>query len=65
MTKLRYMVPIIPPLLGEVILDKTHVQYAWLTYFKLYNFIPKDLIRNNNKHKPMASNRYKIEDNNM
>ena len=29
MMKLQYMVPIIPPLLGEVLfIDKTHVQYS-------------------------------------
>ena len=46
---------------GSFIIDKTYIQYAWLIYFKLYNFIPEDHIRNSNKHKPMASNRYKIE----
>ena len=46
---------------GSFIVDKTHVQYAWPTYFRLYNFYYLGSHKNNNKHKPMASKRYKIE----
>ena len=41
---------------GNFIIDKTHVQYS---YFKFYNLFPVDYIRNNNKCKPVAFNKYK------
>ena len=50
---------------GSFIIGKNHIQYAWLTYFRLYNFYSWGSCKNNNKCKLMASNRYKSKYNNM
>ena len=49
------------PYWGSFIIDKTHVQYVWLTYFICTVLFTEGHIKNSKHCKPVAYNKHKIE----